>query len=54
MEDERKGVFREDEVKNQPKKVYSTPQLTVHGTVEKITQAVGPGNKDGLVGSVLL
>jgi len=33
---------------NVPKKKYQTPSLTIHGTVQKLTQAVGVhGNKDG-------
>jgi hypothetical protein len=30
------------------KKVYTTPKLTVHGTVEQLTRAKDPGGGDGL------
>ncbi|BCM90921.1 hypothetical protein IAD21_02784 [Abditibacteriota bacterium] len=33
----------EREVKNYMKKSYTTPQLTVHGTVAQITQATNQG-----------
>ena len=33
---------------------YTAPTLTVHGTVEEITKALGPGTKDALTGSALL
>lgn len=36
------------------KRPYTTPILTAHGTVEKITQALATGSKDGLSGSSLL
>ena len=33
---------------NVPKKKYQTPSLTIHGTVQKLTQALYKhGNKDG-------
>jgi hypothetical protein len=36
----------------EPKKVYETPRLTVHGSLEKITENVGNnGNPDGVRGS---
>ena len=54
MKDKRKDVILEEEAKDLPKKPYTTPNLTVHGTVENITQALGPGNKDGLSGSAIL
>ncbi len=38
---------------NDPKP-YSKPQVTVHGDLEDITQALGSGSKDGLSGSTLL
>jgi len=38
---------------NDPKP-YSKPQVTVHGNLEEITQAIGSGTKDGLSGSSLL
>lgn len=48
------GQSKNGDVKEQPKKPYHTPELTVHGTVEQITQALGSGMKDGLTGSFLL
>jgi hypothetical protein len=35
-------------------KPYSKPQVTIHGSLEEITQAIGTGTKDGLSGSTLL
>ena len=32
------------------KKEYSKPQLTVHGSVEKITQGPGSGQADAMFG----
>ena len=34
-----------------PKKPYATPELTVHGTVERITASTGTVPLDGGVGS---
>jgi hypothetical protein len=35
-------------LKREPKKLYTKPTLTVYGTVQDITLAVGPrGSKDG-------
>lgn len=36
------------------KKPYHSPQLTVYGTVEQITGAIGPFTSDGMTGSILL
>jgi hypothetical protein len=33
--------------KDVPKKPYSPPHLTVHGTVRELTKKVGRGNPDG-------
>jgi hypothetical protein len=30
----------------QPKKPYEVPKLTIHGTIEQITQGSGPDNTD--------
>jgi hypothetical protein len=38
---------------NDPKP-YSKPQVTIHGNLEEITQALGSGSKDGLNGSTLI
>lgn len=35
-----------NKVQEQPKKPYTPPQLTVHGTVEQITQGLNPGTAD--------
>lgn len=37
----------ENKVQEQPKKPYSPPQLTVHGSVEQITQGSTGGTSDG-------
>ena len=39
------------EPEEQAKKPYSTPELTVHGSVEAITQAVAGSVTDGIIGS---
>lgn len=36
-----------------PRKPYTTPQLTKHGTVQELTQAVGLSGNDGITGSSL-
>lgn len=36
------------------KKPYTTPVLTVHGTVEEITKNAGEKGADALIGSQLL
>ena len=33
-------------MKSVPRKQYSTPQLTVHGTIEAITAGAAPGNAE--------
>jgi len=38
----------------QPKLPYVEPQLTEHGTVEKITGNVGSKGTDGLTGSTVV
>ena len=45
---------QKNEAQNQPKKPYIAPQLTVHGTVGKITGAVGVTGSDGTLGSRLV
>lgn len=50
----KQGQSKDGDVKEQPKESYHTPELSVHGTVEQITQALGTGMKDGLTGSFLL
>lgn len=47
-------IQQEEYAKDHQKQPYTTPQLTVHGTVEKLTLALGSGTKDGLTGSLLL
>lgn len=49
MESAEKGPQEE-----RTKKPYATPQLIVHGDVEKITGDVGTAGPDGLTGSQLL
>lgn len=54
MESEKKDLFKKEVEKEQSKKPYSTPQLTVHGTVEEITSGGGLVITDGpLLGSIL-
>ncbi len=54
MKSEKEDVFEKTDMKDPTKKPYRTPQLTVHGTVEKITEALGAGTKDGVMGSAVL
>jgi len=37
----------------EPKRSYATPELTVHGSVEKITGNIGTKGSDGLTGSTI-
>ena len=43
----------EDGDQKTTKKTHTSPRLTIHGDVEKLTQALGTGSKDGITGSVL-
>ena len=50
--------MNENDITNSPrngegqKKVYVSPELTVHGDIRELTTAVGPfGNEDGAFGS---
>lgn len=36
---------------DEAKKPYTTPTLTVHGTIEQITKTIGLTTADGLTGS---
>lgn len=47
-------IQQEEHAKEHQKQPYTTPQLSAYGTVEKLTQALGSGMKDGLTGSLLL
>ena len=38
----------------QAKKPYTTPSLTVHGGIERITQAGGISGTDGPIGSTVI
>jgi len=40
------------ESRQKPKKLYAAPELTVHGTVEEITQYIGGNPTDQFGGSV--
>ncbi len=42
------------EKRDDDRKPYSKPAVTVHGSLQEITRALGSGSKDGLTGSVLL
>ena len=37
--------------RTEPKRAYTTPELTVHGSVEIITGSIGTKNSDGFTGS---
>jgi len=45
-----KQIVHKDKKKNL-KKCYQTPQLTIHGTIEKITGWTNPGATDHKAGS---
>ena len=49
MEYEKKDV--QEGVQESQKKPYTTPQLTVHGDVEKITGNLGTGAPDAVLAS---
>lgn len=51
MKPESRLESEEEESQVQTKKPYTTPQLTVHGDVEKITGAIGASGSDGMLGS---
>jgi hypothetical protein len=51
MKSKEKDLVMKKGVQKQPKKPYRTPQLTVHGSVEKITGRSGGGSGDGMSGS---
>jgi hypothetical protein len=54
MQSERQNLVEKPKTQEQPRKPYSTPKLTVYGTVEQITLTVGTKGTDGLTGSSLL
>ncbi|MFQ5849217.1 MAG: hypothetical protein ACE5JU_01355 [Candidatus Binatia bacterium] len=41
---------KKKDIQEQPKKPWNTPQLTIHGDVEKITQGPPAGPGDDLAG----
>lgn len=53
VDTEKKDLIEPAAEQARPKKPYSQPQLTVLGTVEQMTQAVGTSGSDGLIGSTL-
>src|SRR5436853_5646787 len=53
MESEKKDLIQNDDVQQQSKKPYKTPKVTVHGTVEQMTQTIGLTTADGITGSTL-
>jgi len=48
---ERKGWLEEGKLKRQDREPYTTPKLTVHGTVRDITQGAGTSVPDAMVGA---
>jgi hypothetical protein len=52
--DDDKSVGSKSEMKPNTKEQYVKPELTVHGTVQELTQALGTPPGDGLIGSQLL
>jgi hypothetical protein len=42
---------KEKKVGKQGKELYVTPELIVHGSVERITANIAPGEADGFDGS---
>jgi hypothetical protein len=51
METEKEIVAEGKDLKKQFKRWYQTPQLIIHGSVEKITEGINPGSVDGRFGS---
>ena len=51
MGTEKEIVAERKDLKKQFKKRYQTPQLIIHGTIEKITGNVGDRGSDKLAGS---
>lgn len=52
MKPDKKDPPEGERAEQQAKKPYVAPQMTVHGTVAEITQAINPGSADGLGGSL--
>ena len=48
--DKNKNLVEKDETREQSRKPYTTPQLTVHGSVEEITKGAGPSCIDCIQG----
>jgi len=48
--DENKNLGEKYETREQSRKPYTTPRLTVHGGVEEITQLCGAGTTDSIIG----
>jgi hypothetical protein len=53
MQSDKDGVFEANAPVGRPKKPYVSPRLIVHGTVAKITQALGNAGGDALNGSLI-
>jgi hypothetical protein len=50
MKSKEKVVVDRNDIQKQPKKPYQTPQLILHGTIEKITGGTRAGRADGMTG----
>lgn len=49
--DEDRGLQEASQMKPGTKEEYVKPELTVHGTVQELTQAIGLKGADGITGS---
>jgi hypothetical protein len=54
MRTDREVRLREKTAEKPQKAPFTAPRLTIHGTVEKITQQLGPVKTDGQQGSLPL
>jgi len=48
---EREELSEREKAQRPHRETYATPELTVHGSVEEITQRATPGGGDGYEGS---
>lgn len=51
MTDQERTMAPDVTAPSEGKKPYATPSLTLHGTIEEITQTIGLTTADGLTGS---
>ena len=52
MDPQREKVVENEDIQKESKAPYSAPKLSVWGTLDEITQGVGPDQTDALLGSL--